>query len=102
MSFSSHCSTVPLNVSIVNIDINGLVPGSMLVTPAVSFESTNSVPVDVGGRASRWSWRSFYTLISSIHHVTSPRVSPDCHHICYTIVHSGFTDNTQSDQTTVL
>ena len=59
MSFSSHCSTVPLDVPIVNIDINGLVPGSMLMTPAVSFESTNSVPVDVGGRASRWSWRSF-------------------------------------------
>ena len=32
-----------------------------------------SVPVDVGGRASRWSWRSFYTLVSSIEamHVTS-------------------------------
>ena len=39
MSFSSYCSTVPLDVPIVNIDINGLVPGSMLVTPAVSFEA---------------------------------------------------------------
>ena len=47
---------------------------------------------------SRWSWRSFYTLVSSIHHATSPCVSPDCHHICYAIVHSGFTDNTQSDR----
>ena len=69
-------STVPLNVSIVNIGINGLVPGSMLVTPAVRFESTNSIPVDVGSRR--------------------------CHHMCYAIVHSVFTDNTQSDQTTVL
>ena len=54
-------STVPLYVSIVNIDVDDLVPGSMLVTQAVRFGSTNSVPVDVGGRASRWPCRSFYT-----------------------------------------
>ena len=73
----------------------------MLVTQAVSFESTNSVPVDVGGRASHWPWRSFYTLISSIHHVTSPRVSPDCHHICYVIVQSIATGNTLEEMHSV-
>ena len=91
---------------IVSIDITDLVPfseyGSKL-TPAVSFESTiiHSVPVDVGGRASHRGLGHgvVFTLVSAIHLVTSPCVSPSCHHICYAIVHSHEREGSQRQHT---